>query len=162
MTSQSFVQRQLGLLGDRKPLDVLRATPARLEAALARLGTSGLASSPAPGKWSGAQVIAHLADMEIGFAYRFRQALAEDDHAVQGIDQDAWARRYQNVDAAAAVRGFGGLRGWNVRLVESMVPSELERPYVHPERGRETLGLLLRIWAGHDLNHLGQIDALQP
>ena len=160
MSSASFVERQLGLLGDKPPLDVLRNTPARLEAAIARLGSAGLERSPAPGKWSGAQVLAHLADMEIVFGYRFRQTLAEDGHTLQGVEQDIWARRYTDVDAATAAQSFRGLRMWNVRLVESMTAAELERPYTHPARGPETLAKLLRLWAGHDLNHLSQLDAL--
>lgn len=158
--SASFVERQLALLGDKQPLAVLRATPARLEAAVARLGPAGLMRSLAPGKWSGAQVLAHLTDMEIVFGYRFRQTLAEAAHALQGVAQDVWASRYSEVDAAAAVQALCGLRAWNVRMVEALTPADLERRYTHPDRGSETLTQLLRLWAGHDLNHLGQLEAL--
>jgi len=31
---------------------------------------------------------------------------------------------------------------------------------MHAERGRETITHLLRLYAGHDLNHLSQIESL--
>ena len=156
----TFAERQLALLGGQDPTSVLRDTPARLKAVVDRLGAAGMRRSREAGKWSGAQVIAHLADMEIVFGYRIRQAIAAAGHAFQLVDQDAWATRYTNVDVEAALEALRGLRAWNLSLLASLGPEQLERQYVHPERGTETLGKLLRIWAGHDLNHLGQVEAL--
>jgi hypothetical protein len=31
---------------------------------------------------------------------------------------------------------------------------------MHAERGRETVTHLIRLYAGHDLNHLGQIERI--
>ena len=156
----TFVERQLALLGGQDPTRVLSDTPARLTAVVERLAAAGIRRSREAGKWSGAQVIAHLADMEIVFGYRIRQAIAAVGHAFQLVDQDAWATRYTNVDVEAALLALKGLRAWNLSLIASLGPEHLERQYVHPERGAETLDKLLRIWAGHDLNHLAQLEAL--
>jgi hypothetical protein len=41
-----------------------------------------------------------------------------------------------------------------------LAPKDLERQAVHPERGPETLGTIIRLLAGHDLNHLAQLERL--
>jgi uncharacterized damage-inducible protein DinB len=155
----SFAERQLALLGDADPMDVLPRTPNRLSEVVARLGESKLSRPREKGKWSARQVLAHLTDMEIVFGYRFRQTLAEQPHALQGVDQDAWARGYSGADPELALGAFRGLRLWNVGLLRSLTRTELGRCYLHPERGEETLDRLLHIWAGHDLNHLSQMEA---
>jgi uncharacterized damage-inducible protein DinB len=156
----SFVERQLSLLGAQPPAEVLRRTPDRLGKAVSRLGD--LSRSAGAGKWSGRQILAHLTDMEIVFGYRLRQALSEDDHSFQLVDQDAWARRYESVRVATALEAFRALRLWNLGLLDTLGTEDLSRSYTHPDRGSESLDKLLRIWAGHDLNHLGQLENLVP
>ena len=104
----SFAQRQLALLGGQDPIAVLRATPDRLEGLVARLGEPGLASSREPGKWTARHILAHLADMEIVFGYRFRQTLVEQPHVLQGVEQDLWASRYGAAQPALALGAFRG------------------------------------------------------
>jgi len=48
--------------------------------------------TPAPGKWSIRQIVAHLADSELVAAERFRRVIAEDDPILAGFDQEAWVR----------------------------------------------------------------------
>jgi hypothetical protein len=92
--------------------------------------------------------------------FRVRQILAEDDHRIQGWDEGRWAQRYENVDAEAALRSYRALRRWNLELFRGLTPADLEREAVHPERGPETLASIIRLLAGHDLNHLGQLERL--
>ena len=47
-----------------------------------------------PDKWTGREVVAHLADVEIGTGFRIRQMVSEPDHVIQPFDQEAWARPY--------------------------------------------------------------------
>ena len=54
--------------------------------------------SPAPGKWSPHEILCHLADCELVFSFRIRQALAEDHHVIQPFDQEIWARNYAGYD----------------------------------------------------------------
>ena len=74
-------------LGDQKPLPVIAETPERLRTVLEALGDEGLERALAPGKWSARQILCHLADCEIAFAFRLRQALAEDHHVVHGCQR---------------------------------------------------------------------------
>jgi hypothetical protein len=156
----SYRARLLGLLGDRDPVEALEANAARVEAVARKLGEAGLSRSYGPGKWTGRQVLAHLADAEMATGFRVRQILSEDNHRVQGWDESSWARRYADVDAEAALASYRALRRWNLTLFRGLSGADLDREAVHPERGPETLRSYIRLLAGHDLNHLGQLERL--
>jgi len=160
VTDGSYRERILGVLGDRDPLLSLRESAQRIEAAARRLGPAGLDRSSAPGKWTGRQILAHLADAEIGVGFRLRQALAEDNHTIQPFDEGAWARRYADVDAEAALRSFLALREWNLANLTRLTAAELAREAYHPERGPETIDVMIRMLAGHDLNHVAQLEKI--
>jgi DinB family protein len=155
-----YRERILGLLGDRPAVETLLSTPARIEALVARLGASGLSRAWAPGKWTAREILAHLADAEMAVGFRLRQALAEPDHVVQPFDQDRWAVRYQALDGLAAARAFCALRAWNLELVRTLTEQDLARPVMHPERGMESVGIMVRMLGGHDLNHLAQLEQI--
>ena len=157
---QSYRERLLGLLGERNPIEALPLSARRIEEVVRGLGSAGLAKSYAPGKWTGAQIVAHLADAEVGIGFRTRQAQAEDNHTVQPFDQEVWARRYVDVDHEVALRSFLALRDWNLSLFRTLGASDLERPVFHPERGAETVAVMIRMLAGHDLNHLAQLERI--
>ena len=156
----AYRDRMLGLVGDRPALASLEATPAKVEALVARIGRGGMSRASARGKWTARQILAHLADGEIAVGFRLRQALAEDDHVIQPFDQDLWARRYEALDGEAAARAFCALRPWNVALVRTFTPQDMARPVMHPERGMESVGIIVKMLAGHDLNHLAQLEQI--
>jgi len=156
----SYRARLLGLLADRNPLESLEATAKRVESAARRLGEAGLSRSYGPGKWTGRQILAHLADAEMATGFRARQVLAQDHHQIQGWDEGAWSRRYTNVDAEAALQSFLASRRWNLALFRGLEARDLAREAVHPERGPETLDTIVRVLAGHDYNHLAQLERL--
>ncbi len=155
-----YVERILGLLGDRPVAGSMETTAKRIEALAGTLGAAGMGRSYAPGKWTARQILAHLADCELAIGFRLRQALAEENHRAQPFDQDRWAARYPGLDGALAARAFVALRPWNLALIRSLGPRDLERPYVHGERGPESVGLIVKLWAGHDLNHLAQLETI--
>ena len=145
-------------VGGGNPIDSIAATPAKLTDLLAQLGDR--AGVPlAPGKWSPAQIICHLADCEIAFAFRLRQGLAEDHHVIQPFDQARWAEWYATGDAAAALAAFAALRNWNLYLLKSLTPDQMAKPVTHPERGTMKLGTIMETMAGHDQNHIRQLEA---
>jgi DinB superfamily len=147
-------------LADRDALDAIAATPARLTQIANTLGPAGVERKPAPNKWSAREIICHLADTEAVFAFRLRQALAEDDHVIQPFDQDKWAATYAAFDIQAALATFATVRAWNLALIRSLPRDAFSRSLTHPERGRMTFQVLVETMAGHDLNHLRQLDAI--
>jgi hypothetical protein len=147
-------------LGDRDPLPVIAATPQHLAAQLERLGPEGIERPYAPGKWNARQILCHLADTELVFALDLRQALAEDHYVVQPMDQDKWAANYDAFGARAALEVFTTVRKWNLALLAVVPPAVMSKLVTHPERGPMTFRTLVEIMAGHDLNHLKQIEAI--
>lgn len=79
---------------------------------------------------------------------------------IQPFDQEKWAQTYAAYDATGALETFSAVRQWNIRLISSVAPRELSKPLSHPERGTMTFKVLIETMAGHDLNHLRQLDAI--
>ena len=147
-------------LGDRNARDVIANTPGRLAALTAQLGPEGMERSLAPGKWPARAIICHLADCELAFAFRLRQALAEPHHVIQPFDQEAWAKPYATLDAQAALATFTTVRRWNQALLDTVTPDQFAKKLNHPERGDMTFQAVVETMAGHDLNHLQQMETI--
>jgi hypothetical protein len=146
-------------LGDLSPIPVISATAARLDDLLKTLGPNA-GRAPAPGKWSAREILCHLADCEVVFAYRLRQAAAQPHHQIQPFDQDEWAKVYTGYTAEAALNVFTAVRNWNLALLQSLPPETFAKTLNHPERGDMTFQTVVETMAGHDLNHLKQVQAL--
>lgn len=153
----------LGMLGSREPLAVLSDTHSQLARAIDGLTPAQLRQPEAAGKWSIAQVLRHLADSEVVWGWRMRLILAHDRPAITGFDQDLWADRLHYADSvpAEALDAFRVLRRDNLRLLERATPDDMQRVGVHAERGEESMAHLYRLYAGHDLAHLKQIDRIR-
>jgi len=145
-------------LGGRDAREVIRETPRRLAALLEQLGPAGLDRSWAPGKWSARAILCHLADCELTFAFRLRQALAEPHHVIQPFDQDAWSKPYAALDGRAAVDAFCAMRRWNLALLDTLGAENFLKKLTHPERGEMTFQTVVETMGGHDLNHLKQLE----
>jgi uncharacterized damage-inducible protein DinB len=148
-------------LGDNEPRTVITETPGRLHALARTIGTAGWERRPSDGKWNAREIVSHLADCEIVFAMRLRQTLAEPHHVIQQFDQDAWARMYDAHDMGLALEVFARVREWNLQLIAAAPPEAMNKPVTHPERGAMTFRTILETMAGHDLNHIAQLEALQ-
>ncbi len=147
-------------LGNRDAREVIAATPVRLHQLIEKAGAQRVNQPPAPGKWSAREIACHLADCEVVFAFRLRQAVAEDGYVVQPFDQEKWAKSYSAYEAGAAVAVFSALRQWNVSFLGAVPKNALARKFTHPERGEMTFIVLVETMAGHDLNHLKQLEAI--
>src|SRR5712671_1562210 len=148
-------------LADRNPIDVIEGTSRRLSEIVARLSSgSNLEWRPAPGKWSAREILCHLADCEIAFAFRLRQTLAETNHVIQVFDQEKWAGMYGGLSARGALSAFSSLREWDLSLIQNTPPDGMSKKCSHPERGDMTFRTIVETMAGHDLNHLLQLDAI--
>jgi hypothetical protein len=147
-------------LDGREPLAILERTPRLISDLAQEIGEAGFERSHAPGKWSGRFVLAHLADCEIAFGFRWRQVAASPGLTVQPFDQDAWAAHYSKLETKWALGAFITARLWNIEFLKSLPPEAFENSALHPERGRLTLQDMIEITAGHDLNHLEQLEQL--
>jgi DinB superfamily len=143
---------------DGRPVDaILASTPDAIADYLEVIGPDRINRPPAPGKWSAAEIVCHLADCDLVFGFRLRQTLAEDGPTIQPFDQDKWAAKYSGIPAAEALAAFSALRKWNLRMIREALPGAASRTMTHPERGTMTFQTVVETMAGHDLNHLGQL-----
>jgi hypothetical protein len=147
-------------LDGRDPVDVISDTSLRLKDLAARLPQEQLAMRPPQGKWNSREIVAHLADCDLVFGFRLRQILAEDHPTLQPFDQDRWAERYASFDFKSALALFLAVRHANLLLIESATEEDRKRPATHPERGGMTFWTVVETIAGHDVNHLQQLEKL--
>jgi hypothetical protein len=159
----AYVSAVLGLLGPQDPIAVLNDTPAALRRAIDGVPPAKLKQPEAAGKWSIGQVLQHLADSDLVWGWRVRLILAQDRPPITGYDQDLWADRlrYDRSEPSESLTTFDVLRRANLRLIAQAAPDDLKRVGVHAERGEESIEHLIRLYAGHDLLHLRQIDRIR-
>jgi DinB superfamily len=161
-TVQEYIQRILAQVAGKDPMKVQAGTAAKLKRLIQRAPAAKLRKRPAPGKWSAGEIIAHLADGEIVTGWRIRQILGAPGTPLQAYDQDAWAAAgfYEKRDARKSLEQFRVLREGNLALLKSLTPEQRKQHGMHAERGVETIEHIVRMIAGHDLNHLGQVERL--
>jgi uncharacterized damage-inducible protein DinB len=151
-------------LNGQDPIPVLTTTIERLQTLTADLTGAQINTPPAPRKWSICEIVAHLADCETVFSFRLRQTLApapDQPHAIiQPFDQDAWAKRYEAYQLEPALALFQAARNWNLLFLTTVSQDDRHRPTTHPERGTMPFWTIVETMAGHDINHLQQIERL--
>lgn len=159
----AYVTRVLGLLGDRPPLEVLAELDAALDDLLGGLDDAALRTRPAPDRWSIAEVVAHLADTEIVYGHRLRLVLSEPTPRFHRFDQEGWAAKldYAARPLSLSRTALRALRALHLDMLGRIDPADLDRAGVHESRGTETIGRMIRLWAGHDLAHRGQIERVR-
>jgi hypothetical protein len=118
--------------------------------------------TPAPGRWSARQIVAHLADSELVSAHRMRLVLAEENPTLTAFDQDAWARNldYARRKPKQSLETFRRLRAENLELLTGLPESAFERAGNHTARGPVTLRGLVEGIAAHAESHARQLQAL--
>jgi hypothetical protein len=139
---------------------VMAATPGLVHQTVCALSPDQIQTPIAPGKWTPCQIVAHLADCELVFAFRLRQTLAMNAPVIQPFDQDDWAKQYGSYAMPSALEMFRAARVWNLKLVGGLREADFQREMTHPERGTMTFQTVLETMAGHDLNHLGQLEGV--
>ena len=119
--------------------------------------------TPAPGKWSIRQIVAHLADAELVFAQRFRQVIAEENPTLVAFDQDAWARNldYARRKPKASLETFRRIRAENHELLKDLPERTFERTGNHSERGSITLRQMVEGASGHAESHARQLQTIR-
>ncbi len=159
-TPQQYTQRILGYLDGKNPMEVLAATPRQIARLLKGVPKKRLSQRPASGKWSVTEILAHLADSELVYGFRIRLILEAGGPPIQGIDQDAWAKfsDYAAHDPALSLEALRVTRERLVLLLKSLPRESWDLHGMHSERGKETVTRVVGLLAGHDLNHMMQIE----
>jgi len=148
----------------KKHLDAAEKSPKEIAAAVSGLSDKVLRYKPSPEKWCILEILGHLADIEIVYAYRLRQMLADTNPVIAPMDQDAWAKNLGYLQEAPAelVAAYGLSRHRTVQMLRRIKAGDLEKSAFHPElKAQVTVARLVEMMAGHGPNHQQQIEKLK-
>ena len=161
-TAEQYIHRILGYVEGQDAIKVQRTTVGKLTKAMRGFTAAQLKWRPQPAKWSIAEIIAHLADVEIVAGWRMRSVIGENGITIQPFDQDSWAAvfQYQKRDAKRSLQLFSILRENNLAMLKEIPKETWDNYGMHLERGKETIAHLARMFAGHDTNHLLQVERI--
>lgn len=161
-TAPQYIQRILGHVEGQDAIKVQRATAGKLKKLLHGLTPRQLKWKAEPGKWSIAEIVAHLADAEIVASWRLRSIVGANGTTIQPFDQDVWASvfQYGKRDPKQSVELFRVLRENNLAMLKALPRETWDNYGMHLERGKETLSHLARMFAGHDTNHVLQVEGI--
>jgi hypothetical protein len=161
-TPQQYTQRILAHSHGQDPIKVQSATSKKLARLIKGFSTSKLRKRPAPDKWSVAEIVAHLADVEIVIGWRLRSILGDPGTPVQAYDQNAWviSGHYDKRDPVKSIELHRVVREANLSLLKSLSPDQWKHYGQHAERGQESIEHIVRMVAGHDVNHIRQIERI--
>ena len=141
--------------------EILRRTPATLNALLSRLPSEWVVPNEGPDSWSPFDVVGHLIHgEEADWIPRAKLIIGYgEERPFEPFDRFAMfeASRGKSMDELLAT--FERLRGESLRELEGLniTPELLAKRGMHPELGVVTLGQLLSTWVVHDLGHVGQV-----
>jgi len=161
-TAEQYRQRMISNLGGGDPLKLQAAAPGKLAKLLKGVSAAKARKRPAPDKWSISEIVSHIADTELVLGYRIRAILGAPGTQLIGFDQDVWvtALHYDKRGLRKAFEQYRALREANLALLKTLAPEQWKQHGMHSERGPETVETIVRMTAGHDLNHFGQIERI--
>jgi hypothetical protein len=161
-TPAQYTQRMLGYTEGQQALAVQKATAGKLTRLIRGVPTARLRKRPAPDRWSVSEILAHLADGEIVGGFRLRLILGSPGVTLTAFDQDNWVTsgHYERRDPRKSLELFRTLREANLALLESLKPDQWKQFGMHSERGKESVEHIARMYAGHDINHLRQVERI--
>jgi uncharacterized damage-inducible protein DinB len=161
-TPQQYTQRILSNAERQDPIKLQSATNKKLARLIEGVPAAKLRKRPSPEKWSVAEILAHLADVEIVIGWRMRSILGDPGTNVQAYDQNSWVTsgHYEKRDPIESLELHRVLREANLALLKSLTPDQWKHFGQHSERGQESIELIVRMIAGHDINHIQQIERI--
>jgi uncharacterized damage-inducible protein DinB len=149
-------------MAGQDPLKVQAMMAGKIAKLMKGASRAKLTKPPAPGKWSVAGILAHIADTEIVAGYRMRAVLGNPGGPIAAFDQDKWAAAedYARHDPKLSLETYRTLRDANLRMLKRLKPEQWKQFGIHAERGEESIERIAWMMAGHDLNHLRQIETI--
>lgn len=145
-------------------MDNLRAFHSQLLMAIHGIAESDLQRPEREGKWSIADVIAHLGDLELVYAVRIRTIVAGagGETPLPSLAQDAWVERvHRREPVAELLEQLWFHRRMNLAFRERLSAEELARTGVHPQYGPISVDDAFGRIERHDAKHLAQIERIK-
>lgn len=144
-------------------IDDIAALPADLRTAVSDLSDEQLSTRYRPGGWTVRQVVNHLPDSHTNSYVRFKLAITEDEPAIKGYDEAAWAELADGGggDVDVSLRLLEALHDRWTTFLRSLRPEQFARCFRHPELGLVTLDSSLQRYAWHGRHHLAHVTRLR-
>jgi uncharacterized damage-inducible protein DinB len=141
-------------------MEALAATPRDLERITRMVAVAQGAQRPDPAGWSVAEVVAHMAEIEVRFRARLRLILAEDNPTLSALDPDETAHDLAR-PLPALVAAFAAERVATLVLLAGLEQRDWGRPLVHPADGPTRFREQVQALVTHDNDHLAQISSIR-
>jgi uncharacterized damage-inducible protein DinB len=142
-------------------VEILRRTPATLQALLSGLPEEWTTSAEGPGTWSAYDIVGHLLHGEEADWIERTRIILEygEQRPFDSFNRIAMFEDYQGFSLQQLLAAFEEARRKNLETLRDLdvTPEKLTQRGTHPTLGNVTLSQLLATWVVHDLNHLGQI-----
>ena len=137
--------------------------PQRLRAAVQGLNEQQLDTPYRPEGWTVRQVVHHVPDSHLNAYVRFKLAMTEHEPKIKTYEEGLWA---QLPDARTApiemsLMLLDSLHQRWVNFLHTISHGDLQKNFVHPERGLMSLEYLLRLYSWHGKHHVAHITSLR-
>ena len=137
---------------------VVSTTAARWQALIQSLPGDILGRQPAPCEWSALECLQHLLTVErLVIPVRVRHILEGRPELIP-YDPDAPREPPAERTPLELISAFTAERRSNEAVLAGLTSGDLTRTSYHPEFGVVTLGMLVNLWAAHDLQHTVQAE----
>ncbi|MCA0383827.1 MAG: DinB family protein [Bacteroidetes bacterium] len=135
-------------------LDTLKGSLAEMEQWLRQIPETKKDFAYAPGKWTVAQLLQHMADTERVFAYRALAIARGEQQPLPGFDENAWANEAPAIhrSISSLVEELLQLRQLTITLFQSITPAQLLNKGVASGQPI-TVNALAFIMVGHVRHH---------
>ncbi len=140
-------------------LAVLEQTPIIIEKIIHTASNQQLHWKPSMERWSIAEILAHLADVEdAGFRQRIKKMSEENSPFLESYDQNALYKAGKYAGRAQDhLKNFCHERDRTLSWLRYLPAGVLSRTGKHQEFGPITVAHLMNEWALHDMGHIRQI-----
>lgn len=141
-------------------LQALAATPKDLEWIFKGAAASEFRRRPQPGAWSMADVVNHLADVELRYLARLQRIVAEERPFLPWMHPNE-AAHDQSATLPELRARFGEARAATLAYLQALPPGSWQRPAMHETLGETKLRFMVQTLVNHDTEHLSQIVEIQ-
>ena len=137
--------------------------PARLQETVEDMTPDQLDTPYREGGWTVRQVIHHLPDSHLNGYTRQKLALTEDVPTIRTYNEGEWAELPDSLQGApeVSIALLAALHQRWVLLLKGLQPEQLERKFVHPENGEQSIREHIGLYAWHGEHHLAHITELK-
>ncbi|MBF8964247.1 bacillithiol transferase BstA [Pontibacter sp. FD36] len=137
--------------------------PTKLAQAVANLSDEQLDTPYRPGGWTVRQVVHHLPDSHLNGYTRQKLALTEENPIIRPYDEVAWAElpEAKTADPGISLTLLHALHQRWVLMLHQLSREQLNRTFVHPVSGQQTIRQHIGLYAWHGEHHLAHITELK-